>query len=166
MFQASLKNHVRAICLGAIMVPAAAAAQEIPQAVKDACSGDYQKHCLMHDPGTDGARECMAGVFGQLSDPCVSAILSSDLVDDPGAGEQHREQVAATAAPRRDASKAQQQANGQKKLKKRKKQRAQAHRRRVAKRRVRGPKRIGQYIRRGTRIANRYVSRALAKAFR
>lgn len=59
----------------------AAAAGEVPQAVKDACKDDYEKHCKKHEPESAAARECMAGAFEKLSDPCVTAILDSPLVE-------------------------------------------------------------------------------------
>ena len=64
-------------------------ADDIPQAVKDAFKGDYEKHCSAHEPGSSAAKECMAESFGKLSDGCVTAILDSPLV------EQHQQDVAA-----------------------------------------------------------------------
>lgn len=58
-----------------------AAADDVPQAVKDACKGDYEKNCSMHAPGTPAVRECMARAFEKLSDGCVTAILDSSLAD-------------------------------------------------------------------------------------
>lgn len=59
----------------------AAAAGEVPQAVKDACKDDYEKLCSAHEPESAAARDCMAGAFEKLSDPCVTAILDSPLVE-------------------------------------------------------------------------------------
>jgi hypothetical protein len=59
----------------------AAAAGEVPQAVIDACQNDFEKHCKKHEPESAAARDCMAGVFEKLSDPCVTAILDSPLVE-------------------------------------------------------------------------------------
>ena len=59
----------------------AAAAGEVPQAVKDACKDDFEKHCKKHEPESAAARDCMAGAFEKLSDPCVAAILDSPLAE-------------------------------------------------------------------------------------
>lgn len=64
-----------------------AGADDIPQAVKDACQADYEKHCSAHDPGSEAVRVCMAGIFEQLSDPCVTAIIDSPLADQEGAAD-------------------------------------------------------------------------------
>lgn len=61
---------------------AQAAASQIPQAVRDACKDDYEKHCAKHEPESDAGRDCMAQAFQKLSDGCVTAILDSPLVDE------------------------------------------------------------------------------------
>jgi len=60
-----------------------AAPAEVPQAVKDACKDDFEKHCKKHDPDSPAARDCMAGAFQELSDGCVTAILDSPLAEQP-----------------------------------------------------------------------------------
>lgn len=100
-----------AICAAlmfALAVPAAAGdavtpvKDDVPQAVKDACKGDYERLCKMHDPDSDAARNCMAAAFRELSDPCVTAILDSPLADPDKAQEvaahMQQEQDAASAA--------------------------------------------------------------------
>lgn len=71
---------------------------DVPQAVKDACKGDYEKLCSVHEAGSTAARECMAGSFEKLSDPCVTAILDSPLV------EQHQQDMAHAMASEQDAA--------------------------------------------------------------
>lgn len=61
------------------LVPAAA--NPVTPAVKIACKSDYLKHCSMHTPGSEGVRNCMASVFGQLSTRCVDAIIASPLAE-------------------------------------------------------------------------------------
>ena len=61
---------------------AAQANADVPQAVKDACQGDYEKFCSQHVPESDEVRVCMAESFGKLSEPCVTAILDSPLADE------------------------------------------------------------------------------------
>ncbi|MEQ1715104.1 MAG: hypothetical protein ABL907_03825 [Hyphomicrobium sp.] len=56
-------------------------ADDVPQAVKDACQGDYDKYCSKHGHDSQAVRECMAHAFEKLSDPCVTAILDSPLAD-------------------------------------------------------------------------------------
>lgn len=70
---------------------------DVPQAVKDACQGDYEKYCSQHQPESDEVRVCMAGAFEKLSDPCVTAILDSPLA------EQAAEQVEAARAQETEA---------------------------------------------------------------
>ncbi len=82
---------------------AAAAAGEIPQAVMDACKDDYEKHCIAHAPEGAAARDCMAHAFEKLSDPCVTAILDSPLVEQQSqqiAKAQASEQSGAEGCPR------------------------------------------------------------------
>lgn len=166
--------------LFALAVPLAAAAGEIPEAVKIACSGDYEKHCHMHEPLSEGARECMAGVFERLSEPCVSAILDSDLVGGETAGAEHTHAIDTAAAPSSPAAARTARAErSPKRSAKRKaklaakraakrtaKKRASKQRRRLARNRSYRAKRVARHIRRGTRIARSHVSRALARAFR
>lgn len=166
-----VKLGALALMLGALSLSAHAG--EIPQAVKDACSGDYQKHCHMHKPDSDGARNCMAGAFDKLSDPCVSAILNSDLVDQETpptetAETPKAETHAATAPVHSGKVKKVRRAEKRHKTRVAQSHRSKgAHRTRVAHRgHVSGPNKVARYINRGTRIANFYVSKALAKAFR
>lgn len=53
-------------------------ASAVSQAVKDACRGDYQRHCSQHEVGSEALRDCMADAFDKLSEPCVAAILDSE----------------------------------------------------------------------------------------
>ncbi len=55
---------------------------DVPQSVKDACQGDYEKYCSQHAPESDEVRVCMAGAFEKLSETCVTAILDSPLADE------------------------------------------------------------------------------------
>lgn len=144
-----------AMCVGLAVLPTAAAADEIPQAVKDACSGDYKKLCSAHKPESDAARDCMADAFKQLSDPCVTAILDSDLVDKQAQPVKPETRVAETSKAKRSAAKV-----GKVRV-----ARAEGPR---AQRRNGGyrPDKVARYINRGTKIANFYVSKAFAVAFR
>ena len=152
-------GRAAAACLSLLAVSVAAHAGEVPQAVKDACSGDYKQHCSKHAPESDGARDCMADVFGKLSDGCVSAILSSDLVDEQAAPSKDEPQVAEVAKPKRKAGAKVRKVN-------RKTRVAHAHHRRVTRhRRFARPRKVGRYVKRGARIAKYYVSRAFRKAF-
>lgn len=54
----------------------------VSQAVKDACREDYLKYCSQHEIGSDALRGCMSDAFDKLSEPCVSAILDSELQRD------------------------------------------------------------------------------------
>lgn len=65
----------------ATVTASASSSVEVPQAVKDACQGDYEKLCSEHEPESDAVRECMARAFDKLSDGCVTAILDSPLAD-------------------------------------------------------------------------------------
>jgi hypothetical protein len=72
------------LMIGALLLwaglPQEAAA--ISQAVKDACRGDYLTHCSQHEVGSAALRDCMADAFDKLSEPCVAAILDSELQRD------------------------------------------------------------------------------------
>lgn len=159
MFRMFATGGALAMCLALFGGPSTAAAADVPQAVKDACSDDFQKHCKAHKPDSDAARGCMADVFSHLSDPCVSAILNSDLVDEQAATAKQETRLVETASPERNDNKVH-KAN-------RHKHGARSTRRRVARHGAQtAPKRIARYIKRGTRIANSYISKAFAKAFR
>lgn len=54
-------------------------ASAVSQKVKDACRGDYYAYCSQHEVGSQGLRDCMTEAFDKLSDPCVAAILDSEL---------------------------------------------------------------------------------------
>lgn len=154
-----------ALSLGLIAGTSVVAAGDIPQAVKDACSDDYQQHCSTHQPESGAARDCMADAFGKLSDKCVTAILNSDLVEEQNEPQKQIAGVAGVgetdkARPVRKVTKA-------RKAKRIKKRHPRAHRRNVAHRNhTSRRKRIARRINRAGRIARSYVSRALAKAFR
>jgi len=96
-----LKTFIRRLALGLalVMVPAVAVAGDIPDAVKIACSNDYQKHCIKHEPGSDAGRECMADVFEKLSETCVAAVMNSDLVGEEPNRATAESTVAETATP-------------------------------------------------------------------
>lgn len=168
------------------------AAVEVPQAVKDACKDDYEKHCSKHEPESTAARDCMAGAFEKLSDPCVTAILDSPLVDEPpqqlatapsaetegskpaAAAETNRKEDGAHAIPKAASqkvaahtAKAHHAPNAKVAdagSSAHKSARHSAHRERGSQRTV------AAKIRRGTSIANYYVTKytrfALAKVFR
>ena len=160
MHGAFATSRTAAVCLSLFAVSVTASAGEVPQAVKDACSGDYKQHCSAHAPESDGARDCMADVFGKLSDGCVSAILNSDLVDQQTAPANNAPQVAAAAKPK-------QKAGGKVRKVKRKTRVARTHHRQVTRhRRSARPRKVVGYVKRGARIAKHYVSRAFRKAFR
>lgn len=144
----------------------AAAEDQIPQAVKDACRGDYEKNCAMHKPASVEARDCMADAFEKLSDGCVSAIIDSNLADEPTQADGAKSEVAQqgeTAAPAKAKARVVRHASANKPS-------HGAKRTKVA--HVRGakrPKSVAGYIKRGTKLADFYVAKytkiAFAKAF-
>jgi type IV secretory pathway TrbL component len=156
----------------------AVSADPIPQAVKDACEGDFKTHCAAHTPETDAARECMAGAFEKLSDPCVEAILSSSLVEEQQKKMAQAAGAAQAPAPAPQAAEAKTTYEPIVSTKQRKRQAAWSGKKRSAavskarqraahsRRGYRKPRTVAGYIRRGTRIANFYTSRALARIFR
>ena len=157
-----------------VMAPAAGVAGDIPQAVKIACSNDYHKHCIKHVPGSDAGRECMADVFEKLSETCVAAIMNSDLVGEEPDREVAEIAVAETVTPpvpgRRVATYGTTRktrttsgvATSRSRVGARRTASRSARRRTYAARQGR----ISHRIARGLRIADRHVSRALARAFR
>ncbi len=182
-------------CLAILVPPALVAAGEVPEAVRVACSDDYQKYCIKHQPGSEAGRECMADVFEKLTETCVSAIMNSDLVGEEPTPEASESTVAGTATPpvpaRRVAEKRQTRKT-RTAQKARKKRHARTVSRSRSKRRVRTARRASPYrvrqqrhasrrvwhrrtasrgdrvvnrIWRGKRIAARSVSRALRRAF-
>ena len=168
-----LKTFIRRLAFGLVlvMVPAVAVAGDIPDAVKAACSNDYQKHCIKHEPGSDAGRECMADVFEKLSETCVAAIMNSDLVGEEPKGATGESTVAETATPpvpgRRvatsPAARTKRHANtSRSRVGARRTASRSARRRTYASRQGR----ISRRIARGLRIADRHVSRALARVFR
>jgi hypothetical protein len=48
--------------------------------VKLACANDYYAHCSQHAPGSVGVRQCMRAHGSQLSQTCVSALISAGEV--------------------------------------------------------------------------------------
>ena len=167
-----LKNFIRRLAFGLVlvMVPAVAVAGDIPDAVKAACSNDYQKHCIKHEPGSDAGRECMADVFEKLSETCVAAIMNSDLVGEEPNRAPAESTVAEMATPpvpvRRVATSP---ATGRARRANTSRSRVGARRTasRSARRRTYASRqgRISRRIARGLRIADRHVSRALARVF-
>ncbi len=159
---------------------AATPASEVPQAVKDACKDDYEKHCNRHAPESAAAHDCMAHAFEKLSDPCVTAILDSPLAEqeqqrlaNAQASERNGAEAPKTTAPKR-VHEAQAAKSATRTAKARhaaaSKNSASNTARHVAHRQV-GPRRsVASHIRRGTGIANHYVAKytrfAFAKAFR
>ena len=146
---------------------APASAGQVPQAVKDACAGDYEKHCKKHDPESTAAHDCMAHAFEKLSDPCVTAILDSPLVEEAQqqvANARESEAPKATAAKRKAHK-----ANAATRTAKAK-HAAVKSKRHVAHRHNAPRRNVASHIRRGTGIASRYVAKytrfAFAKAFR
>lgn len=178
-----------AFCLALVMAPAVAAAGDIPEAVRLACSDDYEKHCIKHVPGSEAGRECMADVFEKLSETCVAAIMNSDLVGDERAPGGSESAVAETAPPPVPGRRVARTGEKSKTAKTRTATKAGATRRsrqvRTAGRarpyRVRGERhasrrttrrrhasrgsRIVNRIWRGKNIARRYVARALGRSF-
>ncbi len=160
----------------------AAAAGEIPQAVMDACKDDYEKHCIAHAPEGAAARDCMAHAFEKLSDPCVTAILDSPLVEQQSqqiAKAQASEQSgtddpkAAATKPATRTAKARHAAVSKSSARKyyAGQHSAGKSKRHVAQHRQKGPRRnVAGHIRRGTGIASHYVAKytrfAFARAFR
>lgn len=155
-------GHLVVFGLVVIMAPMRARAGEVPEAVQLACSDDYQKHCIKHQPGSDAGHECMADVFEKLSEPCVTAILNSDLVND---GPEPAPAVTAVAENTvKPANKARRTAKARKKRRVRtarnsRKYRVRSRRNDARKSRQRY-NRIERRISRGLRIADRHVSRA------
>jgi hypothetical protein len=155
-----------------------AAADDVPQAVKDACKDDYEKHCSAHKAESAEARGCMAHAFEKLSDPCVTAILDSPLVEqeqqrlaNAQASEANNTKIAknvrtvkAKPAVRTVARIAKVKHAPNTKYAAVKKTRHVAHR-------ASAPRRsVTAHIRRGTSVASRYVAKytrfAFAKVFR
>lgn len=184
-------------------IAAASANDDVPQAVKDACKGDYEKHCSMHAPESNEVRECMARAFEKLSDGCVTAILDSSLADQQQATvEDAKPQPAAhkvgstatakqksrndtrnlhasakepkpktmLAETRAAKKKAQHAAAGNSRKQIAKADKAPGKRTYASVERRTKKKSVADYIKKGTGIANYYVSKytrfALAKAFR
>ncbi len=152
-------GRAAAACLSLFAGSVTAAAGEVPQAVKDACSGDYKQHCSMHAPESDAARDCMADVFGKLSDGCVSAILNSDLVEEQADPAKDEAQVAVAPQPERKP------AVKPRKVKRKARVARVHHQRTKRHRRLAKPKKVVRYVKRGIRTAKFYVSRAFRKAF-
>lgn len=170
---------------------AAVETMEIPQVVKDACKNDYDRNCSAHVPGTPAARECMVRAFEKLSDGCVAAILDSTLaetaVQDVAKAQNAAHAASADAHTDESKPKAHVAAESQTiAIAKHEVRTAQA---RPAKRIAKGPRdkhertyvtfaarhraparrSVAGYVRRGTGIADYYVSKytrfALAKVF-
>ncbi|MEO1280529.1 MAG: hypothetical protein AAFV69_02215 [Pseudomonadota bacterium] len=151
--------------------PTIATAGDVPQAVKNACRGDFIRHCITHEPGTSGARDCMAGVFHKLSNPCTSAILNSDLVNDEAASAEPKTNVARSTksakSKRQRKSASARKTNQIRSAKRYKPKKAGTKKRRVAKQgRKARMRKFARHIKRGTRIAGRKIARAFKKAFR
>lgn len=135
--------------------PAMAAEGDIPEAVRNACRDDYIRHCKAHEPGSGAGRNCMADAFERLSEPCISAILDSDLVSDAAAEpSKPPERAVAAADPSRTTSKA----HTAKHSKRYAARRSYAHKGKIS--------RVANRIERGLKIADRAVSRAFRRAFR
>ena len=150
---------------------AAAAAGEVPQAVKDACKDDYETHCSAHAPESATARDCMAHAFEHLSDPCVTAILDSPLVEQEQqrvANARSSEETEATTHGIRSAKPATRTAKAKRAAPE--KYAGTKNKRHVAQRASAKPRSVTAHVRRGTGIASRYVAKytrlAFAKAFR
>ena len=169
-----LKIFIRRLAFGLalVMVPAVAVAGDIPDAVKAACSNDYQKHCIKHEPGSDAGRECMADVFEKLSETCVAAIMNSDLVGEEPKGATAESAVAETATtppvPGRRVATSSATRTARRANTSRSRVGARRTASRSARRRTYASRqgRISRRIARGLRIADRHVSRALARVFR
>ncbi|MEL7048287.1 MAG: hypothetical protein AAFO75_04865 [Pseudomonadota bacterium] len=158
--------------------PTTAIAGDVPQAVKTACRSDFIRHCIVHEPGTSSARDCMAGVFHKLSPRCSSAILSSNLVNDSSKAAKPKEQVAKTTKTSKPNAKTKSARASKTKTKtknktktirsaKRHKPTVRKSKQRTARSKLRSrSKKVTRYINRGTKIANRYIARAFKKAFR
>ena len=178
---------LKSIVIGAAVLLAlsfSVVAGEVPQAVKDACKGDYETHCSAHEPEGQAAHDCMASVFEKLSDPCVTAILDSPLVEQ----EQQRladAQASKTTEPvhkvRTADAKSSKRVGPAKRVEPAKRVANAKHARhtkyaavksnRHTAQRVSAPRRsVAGHIRRGTHIARHYVAKytrfAFAKAFR
>lgn len=72
---------VRAV-LAAFVLTGALATQAgaVSLTVKLACANDYYAHCSQHAPGSVGVRKCMRAHGSQLSQRCVSALITSGEV--------------------------------------------------------------------------------------
>jgi hypothetical protein len=77
-------------------------ASAVSQAVKDACRGDYLKHCSQHEVGSEALRDCMADAFDKLSEPCVAAILDSEMQKKQAEQDQARPQRRSQRAAHRE----------------------------------------------------------------
>jgi hypothetical protein len=162
--------------LALVMTPAAGVAGDIPEAVKVACSNDYQKYCIKHQPGSDAGRECMADVFERLSETCVAAIMNSDLVGEEPEPAAAESTVAETAIPptptpvrrvatygtTRKTRTTRRSATSRSRVSARRTASRASRSRRYASRR----RRVVGHVLRHKRLAGRYVARALARAFR
>jgi len=161
-------SQVRRLAIFAVLMtaPMVANAGEIPQAVKNACSADYKKLCMKHEPGSNAGRDCMADAFDRLSDPCVNAILNSDLVgEDPVAAQPDRK-LAGNAKPALKAGKS----TKSRKVRTAKRTRGQRanNKRRYTSQASSGWRsgRVSRKIKRGLRKADRAVARAFSRVFR
>ena len=153
-------------------------AAEVPQAVKDACKDDYEKHCNAHEPEGAAAHDCMASVFEKLSDPCVTAILDSPLVEQEQqrlADAQASETTESVDKVRTADAKSAKRVGPAKRVANanhaRHSKYAAVKSKRHTAQRVSAPRRsVAGHIRRGTHIARHYVAKytrfAFAKAFR
>jgi hypothetical protein len=161
-------GHLVVFGLVVIMAPTRARAGEIPEAVQLACSDDYQKHCIKHQPGSDAGHECMADAFEKLSETCVTAILNSDLVND--GPEPSTDVIAVAENTVKPEKKVRRTGKARKKRRVRTARSSRKYRvrsrRNDARKSRRRYSRIERRISRGLRIADRHVSRALARAFR
>jgi hypothetical protein len=145
-------------CLAIVLTPALAVAGEVPEAVRVACSDDYQKYCIKHQPGSESGRECMADVFEKLTETCVSAIMNSDLVGEEPVPEASESTVAKTVtpAPTRRVAKTRSKPKARVATKARKKRRTRRFRsaRNVRKYRVRDRRNDARKVRR-RKVASR-----------
>ena len=157
-----------------------ASAEDVPQSVKVACRSDYIKFCSKHDPNSGAGRGCMAGVFGQLSDGCTTAILNSDLAEQPRTASTPvaKSPIAQGKTTKRIAKAAKSGRHASKKRRARRHAKRRTHskgralasarrsdRRRATKhKRANGDSEVAGYIAYGTSVAGYYVKKYTSNA--
>ena len=67
-----------AVTVGVLVMSSQAGAVSL--SVKLACASDYHAHCSQHSPDSPGVRKCMRAVGRNLSQGCLSALVTAGEV--------------------------------------------------------------------------------------